>query len=292
MGPKKRGAPRAPAAESDGEVVARVVRILKAHGNALKASMLPFHFERDAGRPLEWRLTAAGGKAAVAPSRRGTGFIDWIASIPGLSLRVPEEKGSSGLSAVEIVLDAAAAGRGAAKKKPAARKPPKATASNKAETAALVERVLGLIAERPGLFDGVDRVLFRDRLGGCLGRAPEDAKAIKRLYGSLATFLDAVYGPAPDAAPTKNGRAAAAAGARERPGAAPAGPPPPPPPSKPLDLAAFLGDLRLGEHVIASLRDQEVDSVETLALLDEEDLREIGLAIGPRRKLAAAIASL
>ena len=58
------------------------------------------------------------------------------------------------------------------------------------------------------------------------------------------------------------------------------------------DLATFLAKQGLPPHVCARLQAEDVDTVATLALVTEQDLVEIGVALGPRRKLLIAIASL
>ncbi len=56
------------------------------------------------------------------------------------------------------------------------------------------------------------------------------------------------------------------------------------------DLAVWLAGLGL-EKYAAALIEQEID-FDLLPLLTEADVRELGLPIGPRRKLLEAIAAL
>ena len=73
--------------------------------------------------------------------------------------------------------------------------------------------------------------------------------------------------------------------------------PPPSPggvPRSPEDFSDFiLNDVCVGEHVLELLRAQDIGSIETLRMLNLDDLRAIpGLALGPRRKLHEAITEL
>ena len=58
------------------------------------------------------------------------------------------------------------------------------------------------------------------------------------------------------------------------------------------DLATFVAKQGLPPHVLGKLQAEDIDTVATLALVTEEDLVEIGIALGPRRKLLIAIAAL
>ena len=62
----------------------------------------------------------------------------------------------------------------------------------------------------------------------------------------------------------------------------------------PEDFSDFiLNDVCVGEHVLELLRAQDIGSIETLRMLNLDDLRAIpGLALGPRRKLHEAITEL
>ena len=56
------------------------------------------------------------------------------------------------------------------------------------------------------------------------------------------------------------------------------------------DLADWLAGLGLGKYA-AAFAEQEID-FDLLPLLTEQDVKELGLPIGPRRKLLEAIATL
>ena len=62
----------------------------------------------------------------------------------------------------------------------------------------------------------------------------------------------------------------------------------------PEDFSDFiLNDVCVGEHVLELLRAQDIGSIETLRMLNLDDLRAIpGLALGPRRKLHETITEL
>src|SRR5690242_5595204 len=56
------------------------------------------------------------------------------------------------------------------------------------------------------------------------------------------------------------------------------------------DVTRWLAEIGL-QHLADIFADAQID-FETLALLSDQDLRELGIPVGPRRKLLAAIAAL
>ncbi|WP_457588364.1 SAM domain-containing protein [Ensifer canadensis] len=55
------------------------------------------------------------------------------------------------------------------------------------------------------------------------------------------------------------------------------------------DVTAWMAEIGLG-HLTDKFVDAQID-FDTLALLSDQDLRELGIPMGPRRKLLAAIAA-
>lgn len=56
------------------------------------------------------------------------------------------------------------------------------------------------------------------------------------------------------------------------------------------DVTTWLAEIGL-PHLADKFVDAQID-FDTLALLSDQDLRELGVPLGPRRKLLAAIAAL
>ena len=134
-----------------------------------------------------------------------------------------------------------------------------------------------IIASRPEDYRTLaSRFEFVSRLGSEFGNAnPQDMKKVKKQHGGFEAFVVAhatelfAFTPPPS------------------PGGAAAAP-------SPEDFADFiLNDVCVGEHVLELLRAQDIGSIETLRMLNLDDLRAIpGLALGPRRKLHEAITEL
>ena len=131
-----------------------------------------------------------------------------------------------------------------------------------------------IIASRPEDYRAMSsRFEFVSRLGSEFGNAnPQDMKKVKKQHGGFEAFVVAhatelfAFTPPPS------------------PGGAPS----------PEDFSDFiLNDVCVGEHVLELLRAQDIGSIETLRMLNLDDLRAIpGLALGPRRKLHEAITEL
>ena len=172
---------------------------------------------------------------------------------------------------------------------------PKSKGKGRAEAAdgdaASVALARRLIASDPGRFDGaLPREQWLMRLAI---KFPKAAKAaVARKYKKFGDFVDAHAAALGAPAKRANGRAAPRAAAAPPRAAAAAAPPAAAPPSRDDDLATFLAKQGLPPHVCARLQAEDVDTVATLALVTEQDLVEIGVALGPRRKLLIAIASL
>ena len=131
-----------------------------------------------------------------------------------------------------------------------------------------------IIASRPEDYRAMSsRFEFVSRLGSEFGNAnPQDMKKVKKRHGGFEAFVVAhatelfAFTPPPS------------------PGGAVAAP-------SPEDFSDFiLNDVCVGEHVLELLRAQDIGSIETLRMLNLDDLRAIpGLALGPRRKLHEAL---
>ena len=65
-------------------------------------------------------------------------------------------------------------------------------------------------------------------------------------------------------------------------------PAPIPPPASVGGLADFLASCGLAHH-LDMLRREDIDDVDTLRLLDSDDLRDVGFPVGARRKLLHAL---
>ena len=63
---------------------------------------------------------------------------------------------------------------------------------------------------------------------------------------------------------------------------------PSPPPAPPADLASFLAALGLAHH-LGALHREDIHDLETLRLLDKDDLRDVGFAVGAMRKVLTAL---
>ena len=163
-------------------------------------------------------------------------------------------------------------------KKNGKKKPPPITMDVAAKDEARAVRTCQrIVAARPEDYRALaSRFEFVSRLGSEFGNSnPQDMKKVKKQHGGFEAFVVAhatelfAFTPPPS------------------PGGAAAAP-------SPEDFADFiLNDVCVGEHVLELLRAQDIGSIETLRMLDLDDLRAIpGLALGPRRKLHEAITEL
>ena len=148
-----------------------------------------------------------------------------------------------------------------------------------------------LPAEIDALFDSLDihgtGWIPRDELLHLL----RDKKLASRGSGSSAASSRSTATSATSAVPSHAARPppAQARGPSSRAPPSPGGAP-----RSPEDFSDFiLNDVGVGEHVLELLRAQDIGSLETLRMLNLDDLRAIpGLALGPRRKLHEAITEL
>ena len=163
-------------------------------------------------------------------------------------------------------------------KKNGKKKPPPITMDVAAKDEARAVRTCQrIVAARPEDYRALaSRFEFVSRLGSEFGNSnPQDMKKVKKQHGGFEAFVVAhatelfAFTPPPS------------------PGGAAAAP-------SPEDFSDFiLNDVCVGEHVLELLRAQDIGSIETLRMLNLDDLRAIpGLALGPRRKLHEAIAEL
>ena len=161
-------------------------------------------------------------------------------------------------------------------KKNGKKKPPPITMDVAAKDEARAVRTCQrIVAARPEDYRALaSRFEFVSRLGSEFGNSnPQDMKKVKKQHGGFEAFVVAhatelfAFTPPPS------------------PGGAP---------RSPEDFSDFiLNDVCVGEHVLELLRAQDIGSIETLRMLNLDDLRAIpGLALGPRRKLHEAITEL
>ena len=161
-------------------------------------------------------------------------------------------------------------------KKNGKKKPPPITMDVAAKDEARAVRACQrIIASRPEDYRAMSsRFEFVSRLGSEFGNAnPQDMKKVKKQHGGFEAFVVAhatelfAFTPPPSPGGVKR---------------------------SPEDFSAFiLNDVCVGEHVLELLRAQDIGSIETLRMLNLDDLRAIpGLALGPRRKLHEAITEL
>ncbi|KAJ1460723.1 hypothetical protein M885DRAFT_509019 [Pelagophyceae sp. CCMP2097] len=138
---------------------------------------------------------------------------------------------------------------------------------------------------RPEVCTGVSEVYVPNRAPDGNWRKPATQTAPQTAPKHAAPRVAVRASLAPRAAPGLEPRSEII----PRPTAAPAAAPPPPSHAGPSKgLIALLENLEL-EKYFEALADEEIYDVETLRDLDDADLRDVGLPLGPRRKILAAI---